>query len=281
MTTQAYKILRTHYDALVVLRDRMTPSDLAWDRINARVEEARRAMRGMPDDMITTGELHTAFRVVCEHDGVTAKFVGSAIQSSDVRGGNALRQLEDAGLVATNSGGEWIATSSSPESQYAAFEATFPGLTTTPKPTRAPQRGAQPNKEAAMPAANTTTNVEFTKDTAKPSGVKFEQVGKMIDALRKSDAPIGFNDLCKKVGAKYPQDVQAAMFALDIVGAIERYTFVEEGSTRSLTAYAWVGDSEARPTPSTSTASKPRSRRSKKADTPAPEATEEATPAAA
>jgi hypothetical protein len=112
----------------------------------------------------------------------------------------------------------------------------------------------------------TKANIEYTKDTSKQDTTKFNQVVKMIDLLRKSPDPVGFTDLCDKVGAKYPQDIQAAMFALDATGIIERYTYVEEGSTRTRTAYKWAqeeGDTP-RPTPSTGTASRRRSSRQKK-----------------
>jgi len=281
LTPTAARIAITNYDALVGLRNRMAPGDVAWDTINARVEEARQAMEGMPDDMISLGELHTAYRCVFDHGPVSAKRVGSAIQSSHVRAGNALRQLEEKGLVVTNKDAEWVATTDdrfTAEEANAVFDRAFPGLGTINKqrPTKGTKpraQRAQPNKEANMATKDTTT--EYTLDKAKPTGVKFEQVAKMIEALRKSKDPIGFTALCKSIKpeAKYPQDVQAAMFALDLIGAVERYTFVEEGSTRSQVAYKWVGDAEARPTPSTSTTSRARSRSSKK--------TEEAAPAAA
>ena len=133
-------------------------------------------------------------------------------------------------------------------------------------------------------AAKATTTVEFTRDSAKVTGTKFEQVVKMIDVLRKSEDPIGFTDLCDKVGAKYPQDVQAAMFALESVGIVTRYTYAEEGSTRSRIAYKWAREEQdgetPRPTKRTSRSSTKRSSASKKADEATP-ATEEATPAAA
>jgi hypothetical protein len=102
----------------------------------------------------------------------------------------------------------------------------------------------------------------------------------MIGLMQKSDTPIAFQELCDKVGAKYPQDVQAAMFALESVGIIDRYSYVEDGSTRSRIAYKWAAEASdtPRPTKSTSTASRKRSSGPKKA---AEATTEEATPAAA
>jgi len=287
MTALGYKIAARNYDALVALLNRMTEDDLAWDTINARVEEARQAMRGMPDNMITLGELHTAYRCVFDNGPVSTKRVGTSIQSSDVRAGNALRQLEDAELV-TDANGEWIATHNdlSPEEANAVFDAKFPGLTTitTKRPSgTSKQPRAERTSQQGGSTMSTKATAEFTQDKTKQSGTKYDQVVKMIDTLRKSDDPIGFTDLCNKVGAKYPQDVQAAMFALESVGIITRWTYAEEGSTRSRIAYKWARDEEdgetPRPTKRTSRSSTKRSSASKKTDE-AP-ATEEATPAAA
>lgn len=277
----ARRILFTHLRELTLLEQHMDDGP-ARDRVRARAEEARQQLKDMPDGIITTGELHTALRCVIDLGPVSSQRVGTAIFSSNVRAANALRRLEEAGLVATDKAGEWVAGDNIPsEDMDAAFNAKFPGLTTTTtrsKSASSKQRtSAQPNKEPTMA---TKTTIEYTKDSSKQTGTKFEQVAKMIDLLRKSDDPIAFSNsdgtgLCERVGAKYPQDVQAAMFALDIVGAVERYTFVTEGSTKSRIAYGWAGEEAPRPTRATSPASKRRSASSKKAGT------KEATAAAA
>ena len=76
------------------------------------------------------------------------------------------------------------------------------------------------NKELHMPATQTpkptSKPVEFTP--SKSSGKKADAVRKIVAAYKKSDKPLIFNDVCSKVGAKYPQDVEAAMFALEAIG---------------------------------------------------------------
>lgn len=107
---------------------------------------------------------------------------------------------------------------------------------------------------------------KFVKADKPDKGKKFEQVTKMIDLLRKSpDEPITFDYLCKTVGAKYPQDVQAAMYSLELAGLIDRYTYVEEGSTRSHVAYQWAAKEKngSRPTHGAKSASSKRSSGSK------------------
>lgn len=70
-----------------------------------------------------------------------------------------------------------------------------------------------------------------------PKGTKASQVAKMLLALVDSEEPIAFDDLCADAGAKYPTDVVAAMHALEMVGAVERYTFNDKGTTKTRTAY--------------------------------------------
>jgi len=102
--------------------------------------------------------------------------------------------------------------------------------------------------------------MEFVKADKPDTGKKFNQVTQMLDLLRKSpDTPIPFEALCKDAGATYPQDVQAAMFALEVTGLVDRYTYVEDGSTRARIAYQWAGGNGARPTSAASSGSKKRS----------------------
>lgn len=102
--------------------------------------------------------------------------------------------------------------------------------------------------------------MKFVKADKPDTGKKFAQVTKMLDTIRKSDDPVPFDDLCKTAGAKYPQDVQAAMFALELTGLVDRYTYVEDGSTRAHVAYQWAGgDNGSRPTSAASSGSKKRS----------------------
>ena len=80
-------------------------------------------------------------------------------------------------------------------------------------------------------------DVQFARADMK-KGKKFQQVAGMIEQiLENSGQPVKFQDMCDNAGAKYPQDVQAAMFALELAGVCDRYTYTEPGSTRVLDAY--------------------------------------------
>lgn len=69
-------------------------------------------------------------------------------------------------------------------------------------------------------------------------GKKADSVRKIVAAYKKSTDPLVFADVCAKSGAKYPQDVEAAMFALESVGSVERLEVKVDGK-RSV-AYRWV-----------------------------------------
>lgn len=108
---------------------------------------------------------------------------------------------------------------------------------------------------------------KFVKQDKPDTGKKFEQVTKMLDILSKSDEVIPFERLCVQVGAKYPQDVQAAMYSLELTGLVDRYTYVEDGSTRPRIAYKWTAQEKNgnRPTRAASSGSKKQSSRSSSA----------------
>ena len=73
---------------------------------------------------------------------------------------------------------------------------------------------------------------------AKSSGVKAEAVRKIVAAYKKSADPLIFADVCARSGAKYPQDVEAAMHALELVGTVERLEGAVDGKRR--VAYRWI-----------------------------------------
>lgn len=77
-----------------------------------------------------------------------------------------------------------------------------------------------------------------------PSGKKAVQVAKMLEVLSDADEPMPFEDICSAAEVKYPQDVAAAFYALELVGAVDRYTFVKKGTTRKQVAYALADDVE-------------------------------------
>lgn len=85
----------------------------------------------------------------------------------------------------------------------------------------------------------TVGNVTYIRSD-EVTGKKVDQVAAMLDHLKENEGePIPFEKLCSKAGAKYPQDVHAAMIALELISCVDRYTFAKRGSTRKQVAYAW------------------------------------------
>jgi hypothetical protein len=84
-----------------------------------------------------------------------------------------------------------------------------------------------------------STQTGFVKAKDAPSNKKAQQVATMMESLLKaSPDPVPFNDLCNDAGVKYPQDIQAGMIALELSGAVTRYTYTEAGSQARQIAYA-------------------------------------------
>jgi transposase len=75
-----------------------------------------------------------------------------------------------------------------------------------------------------------------------PRGKKVDQVARMIQALQSNPSvPHEFEALCLSVGQKYPQDVQAAMIALELCEYVNRYNDSREVGQRAKVYYMWVG----------------------------------------
>lgn len=75
-----------------------------------------------------------------------------------------------------------------------------------------------------------------------PRGKKVEQVAKMIQTLQAHPGvPYEFEALCLSVGQKYPQDVQAAMLALEMCEYVDRYQDSRDVGHRAKSFYVWVG----------------------------------------
>lgn len=75
-----------------------------------------------------------------------------------------------------------------------------------------------------------------------PRGKKAGQVAHMIKELQDSTGvPIEFEALCLSAGQKYPQDVQAAVLALEMVEDVDRYQLASDVGARSKIFYVWVG----------------------------------------
>jgi hypothetical protein len=86
-----------------------------------------------------------------------------------------------------------------------------------------------------MSAAVTT----FVAATDEPTGKRAACVAGMIKMLCEADGePIPWTEMCDEVGMEHHGQLMPAMHALELVGAVERYTFAEDTGTRAKVAYA-------------------------------------------
>ena len=88
----------------------------------------------------------------------------------------------------------------------------------------------------------------YTKATDVPRGVVAKRVGGVLDILADCDGPKPFSEICDELGIENHASRSAllpAMYALEFVGAIDRYTFVGTTGTRSQLAFEFTESVEA------------------------------------
>lgn len=70
-----------------------------------------------------------------------------------------------------------------------------------------------------------------------------EIVRKIISVYKKLDKPLVFSDVATDAGAKYPEDLIVAMYALEEQGLVKRFDARTVGGTqrRPKVAFLWVG----------------------------------------
>ena len=81
---------------------------------------------------------------------------------------------------------------------------------------------------------------------------KYAKVQRILDAVRNAvdengnNVPVEFKEIARMSGENYPQDVQAAMQALNILGRVKAYQAInpETGSPRASVFYKWVVDED-------------------------------------
>lgn len=86
------------------------------------------------------------------------------------------------------------------------------------------------------------TEHAFVKASDAPSGKRAAKLGGIIEQIVDADGDaVPFEEACAAVDITVPQhraNLLVAMHALEIFGVVDRYTYVERGSTRAKPAYA-------------------------------------------
>jgi hypothetical protein len=86
----------------------------------------------------------------------------------------------------------------------------------------------------------------FVKDEKELNGKRANCVAGIIEQLIEADGqPVAYAELLESVEmADQPAQMMPAMNALELVGAIERYTYVEPGKKKPRLAFALRGEVE-------------------------------------
>jgi hypothetical protein len=78
----------------------------------------------------------------------------------------------------------------------------------------------------------------FVKADDLPTGKRAECVAGMIKLMiEEAPDPVTWADLCDHVGMQHQGQLMPAMHALEFVGAVERFTYVEPGGKKRKTAF--------------------------------------------
>lgn len=81
---------------------------------------------------------------------------------------------------------------------------------------------------------------QFVKSEDELKGKRAECVSGIIEMLVEAEGdPVAYAELLEEVGMQdQPAQMMPAMHALELVGAVDRYTYTESGKTKARVAYA-------------------------------------------
>lgn len=86
---------------------------------------------------------------------------------------------------------------------------------------------------------------QFVKAKDDPRGKRAQCVAGMIQQLIDAEgAPVPWDRMNDEVGMDHHGQLMPAFHALEMVGAVERYTYAEAGSTKARVAFALHPDVE-------------------------------------
>lgn len=93
--------------------------------------------------------------------------------------------------------------------------------------------------------------VTYIRSQEGHRGKKAVQVAEIIQALQEQDGQlVDFETLCNDIGIKWPQDIQAATIALELIEAVDLYHRASDTGKGKKIFYVWRSD--VNPTPASS-----------------------------
>jgi hypothetical protein len=117
-----------------------------------------------------------------------------------------------------------------------------------------PKINVQTTRTIELPDTAFEVNGIWFVPRDEDSSKKYAKVAKIVDAVRQSrddentPIPVEFKEIADAAGERYPQDVQAAMQALEVLGRVEAFKAInpESGAPKASVYYRWIDDT---PTP--------------------------------
>jgi hypothetical protein len=110
---------------------------------------------------------------------------------------------------------------------------------------REKEEKAAAEREAMIEAGDLIVTKDFEFTISEKQTASAETMAKIINEYREADEPLVFNDVATKAGAKYPEDLVIAMYALEELDFVRKFTAKPAGADaagRSKVAFLWVDD---------------------------------------
>lgn len=81
----------------------------------------------------------------------------------------------------------------------------------------------------------------YVRATGPVTGQRAKRVAMLLDMLADHEGPMPFDEACEQLGIEQPSQLLPAMYALEFVGAVDRFTYVAGGrGTRARLAYEFT-----------------------------------------
>jgi hypothetical protein len=109
---------------------------------------------------------------------------------------------------------------------------------------REKEEKAAEERAAAIESGDLIVTKDFEFVASDKVTASAETMRKILNAYQESEEPLIFNEVATKAGAKYPEDLVIAMYALEDFDLVRKFTARATGSDagRSRVAFLWTGE---------------------------------------
>jgi len=113
------------------------------------------------------------------------------------------------------------------------------------KARREKEEAAAKERADAIESGDLIVTKEYEFAASDKLTTSAETMRKILEAYQESEEPLIFNEVATKAGAKYPEDLVIAMYALEDFDLVRKFTaraVGSDGAGRSRVAFLWVGE---------------------------------------